>query len=96
MLLPYSSSDIYTGSMKWNDKLSELWFTHTRQIRLQFVTPSDNCQMGIMKAKVCRNERSVFWTMWDGFDPDNEKHNDLSDVAYIEAKGLKWRALERL
>jgi len=20
MLLPYSSSDIYTGSMKWNDK----------------------------------------------------------------------------
>jgi hypothetical protein len=52
--------------------------------------------MGIMKAKVCRNEKSVFWTMWDGFDPDNEEHKKLSDVAFIEAKGLKWSVLERL
>ncbi|MCR4749466.1 MAG: hypothetical protein K5877_06740 [Lachnospiraceae bacterium] len=71
----------------------ELWFTHTRQIRLQFVTPSDNCQMDIMKAKVCRNERALFWTRWDGFDPDNEEHRNLSDVAYIEAEGLKWRVV---
>lgn len=49
-----------------------------------------------MKAKVCRNERSLFWIMWDGFDPDNEEHRDLSDVAYIEAEGLKWRVLKRL
>ena len=33
------------------------------------------------------------WTMWDGFDPDNEEHRKLSDVAYIEAEGLKWRAV---
>ena len=71
----------------------ELWFTHTRQMRMLFVNPSDKCQMDIMKAKVCRNERSLFWTMWDGFDPDNEEHKNLSDVAYIEAEGLKWRII---
>jgi hypothetical protein len=71
----------------------ELWFTHTRQMRMLFVNPSDKCQMDIMKAKVCRNERSLFWTMWEDFDPDNEEHKNLSDVAYIEAEGLKWRII---
>ena len=71
----------------------ELWFTHTRQMKLLFVNPSDNCQMDIMKAKVCRNESSVFWTTWDEFDPDNEEHYHFHDVTFVESEGLKWRVI---
>ncbi len=44
-----------------------------------------------MKAKVCRNDKSVFWTMWDEFEPNNEEHKLLQDVIFVEAEGLKWR-----
>lgn len=71
----------------------ELWFIHTKQMRLLFVNPSDNCQMDIMKAKVCRNSRAFFWTMWDEFDPDNEEHRTDSDVVFVESERLKWRVL---
>lgn len=71
----------------------ELWFTHARRMRFSFVNPSDNCQMDIMRAKICRNGKSVFWAAWDAFDPDNEEHLTASDVMFVESEGLKWRTL---
>ena len=71
----------------------ELWFTHTKQMSFLFVNSSDNCQMDIMKAKVCRNESSVFWTTWDEFDPDNEEHHNFHDATFIESEGLRWRVI---
>ena len=69
----------------------ELFFTHTKQIKFHFNNPSDGYLSDIMKAKVCRNDKSVFWTMWDEFDPNNEEHKLLQDVIFVEAEGLKWR-----
>lgn len=69
----------------------ELWFTHTKQIRFLFSNPSDNCMSDIMKAKVCRNEKSVFWTSWIDFNPNKREHLSYSDVVLIEAEGLRWR-----
>ena len=48
--------------------------------------------MDIMKAKVCRNNNYIFWTMWDEFNPYNEEHHhgevdlvsetDQNDIEY--------------
>ncbi len=72
----------------------ELWFTHTKQIRFIFTNSSDKCLSDIMRAKVCRNSRSFFWTTWDEFAPDNEEHLSLNDIVLVEAEGLKWRYVE--
>ena len=72
----------------------ELWFAHTKQIKFLFVNPSDKCQMDIMKAKVCRNNNSIFWTMWDEFNPYNEEHQKLNDVVFVESECLKWRVIK--
>jgi len=71
----------------------ELWFTHTRQMRFLFANYCDNQLADILKAKVCRNERSYFWTMWDEFDPENEEHLTYNDVVFVESEGLKWRTI---
>lgn len=60
-----------------------------------FVNPCDKNLSDIMYAKVCRNEKSVFWSVWEEFDPYNEEHLSLRDVYHIEAHRLKWRVVER-
>ncbi len=72
----------------------ELWFTHTKQVRFIFVNPSDKCLSDIMRAKVCRNNRSLFWSTWDEFDPENQEHLSRTDIIFVEAEGLKWRYVE--
>ena len=69
----------------------ELWFTHTRQVRFIFSNPSDNRASDILEAKICRNEKSFFWTTWKDFDPYNKEHATYEDVILIESEGLKWR-----
>ena len=99
-----SVDDSLVGNMKQDNNLKilfqrldkspfsiELWFTHTKQIRFLFSNPSDNCMSDIMKAKVCQNEKSVFWTTWIDFDPNNIEQLSYSDVVLIEAEGLRWR-----
>ncbi len=73
----------------------ELWFINTKRMNMFFVNPCDKNLSDIMYAKVCRNEKSVFWTVWEEFDPYNEEHLSLSDVYHIEAYRLKWRVVER-
>lgn len=102
-----SVSDELVGDMRGDNDLKitfqrldrnpfsiELWFTHTRQMKFLFVNPSNNCQMDIMRAKVCRNNRSVFWIMWDEFDPEDEDHQRFNDVVFVESEGLRWRVIE--
>lgn len=72
----------------------ELWFTNTKRINMFFVNPQDNLLSDLLFAKVCRNEKALFWTVWEEFDPFNENHLKRSDVGYIEAYGLKWRISE--
>ena len=69
----------------------ELLFTHTKRISFVFVNPSDKCLSDILYAKICRNDKSIFWTLWKDFDPYNEEHLLTSDLTVIEAEGLKWR-----
>ena len=71
-----------------------MWFAHTKQIKFLFVNPSNKCQMDIMKAKVCRNNNSICWTMWDEFNPYNEEHQILNDVVFVESECLKWRVIK--
>ncbi|HAV90533.1 hypothetical protein [uncultured Eubacterium sp.] len=71
----------------------ELWFTHTRQVRFIFSNPSDNRASDILEAKLCRNDKSIFWTTWKDFDPYNKEHATYEDVILIEAEGMKWRFL---
>lgn len=72
----------------------ELWFTNTKRMNMFFVNPQDKNSSDILFAKVCRNEQSVFWTVWEEFDPFKEEHLSLSDLYFIEACGLKWRVVE--
>lgn len=72
----------------------ELWFTNTKRMNMFFNNPQDNFLSDIMYAKVCKNAKSFFWTVWEEFDPCNEEHLSLNDVKYIEAYGLKWRIVE--
>lgn len=72
----------------------ELWFTNTKRINMFFVNPQDNMLSDLLFAKVCRNEQSFFWTVWEEFDPFNENHMNRGDVGHIEAYGLKWRILK--
>ena len=44
--------------------------------------------------KVCRNNNSIFWTMWDEFNPYNEEHQKLNDVVFVESECLKWRVIK--
>lgn len=76
-----------------NDPFSvELWFTHTKRIsNFVFVNPGDNMLSDIMRAKVCKNEDSVYWTVWEDFDPYDNEHLSATDIKLIEAEGLKWR-----
>ena len=69
----------------------ELLFTHTKRLSFVFVNPTDKCLSDIMYAKVCKNDKSVFWTLWEDFDPYNEEHLSISDLTLIEADSLKWR-----
>ncbi len=72
----------------------ELWFTNTKRMNMFFANPSDNNLSDILYAKVCRNEKTVFWTVWEEFDPYDEEHLLYSDLYFIEAYGLKWRIVE--
>ena len=70
----------------------ELWFTNTKCVNLVFVNPPDKCLSNIIYAKVCRNDKSIFWTVWQEFNPNNEEH--LFGTTLIESSGLKWRIVE--
>ena len=72
----------------------ELWFTNTKRMNMFFHNPQQKYLSDILYAKVCRNEQSVFWTVWEEFDPYNEEHLSYSDLYFIEAYGLKWRIVE--
>lgn len=37
---------------------------------------------------------SIFWTMWDEFNPYNEEHQKLNDVVFVESECLKWRVIK--
>lgn len=72
----------------------ELWFTHTKRLNnFIFINPDDNCLSDILYAKVCRNDKSIFWTVWEEFNPYDEEHLSSNDIKLIEAAGLKWRVL---
>lgn len=70
----------------------ELWFTNTKRLSFVFANPTDNCLSDILYAKVCANDKSLFWTVWEEFDPNNEEH--ISGTTLIESDGLKWRIIE--
>lgn len=72
----------------------ELWFTHTKRLSFRFINPSDNLLSDILFAKVCKNDDSVFWTLWEDFNPDCKEHLSCKDLSIIEAEGLKWRIVE--
>ena len=72
----------------------ELWFNNTKRMNMFFHNPQQKYLSDILYAKVCRNEQSVFWTVWVEFDPYNEEHLSYSDLYFIEAYGLKWRIVE--
>ena len=72
----------------------ELWFTNTKRMNMFFVNPQENKLSDMLYAKVCRNENSLFWTVWKDFDPYNEEHLLLNDIYCIESQGLKWRIVE--
>ncbi len=99
----YVDSEL-TGHMKQRNNLKavfqrldhdpfsiELLFTHTKRLSFVFVNPSDKCLSDIMYAKVCKSDKSVFWTLWKNFDPYNEEHLSVSDLTLIEADSMKWR-----
>lgn len=69
----------------------ELWFYHTKHMNLVFTNPADNRMADIMEAKVCRNDESVFWTVWKDFDPYDPEN--LDGTMLIEAEGLRWRVV---
>lgn len=69
----------------------ELWFTHTKKLSFVFVNPSDKLLSDILYAKVCRNDKSVFWTVWRDFDPYNAEYLSESELTLIEADSMKWR-----
>lgn len=76
-----------------NDPFSiELWFKNTKRLSFVFANLTDNCMSDILYAKVCKNDKSFFWTVWDEFDPTNEEH--ILGTTLIEAYGLKWRIVE--
>ncbi len=70
----------------------ELWFLHTKTLHFAFVNPADNCMSDILYAKVCRNDSSIFWTVWKDFDPCDKAH--LSGTTLIESEELKWRMIK--
>lgn len=70
----------------------ELWFEHTKRIYMYFHN-GNKYLSDIMYAKVCKNEDSYFWTLWEEFDPTNKDHLDLNDVYLIEAESIKWRII---
>lgn len=72
----------------------ELWFTNTTRMNMFFNNPQEKHMSDILYAKVCRNEQTVFWTVWEEFDPYNEEHLSYNDLYFIEAYGLKWRIVE--
>lgn len=47
-----------------------------------------------MYAKVCKNDDSYFWTIWEDFNPTNKEHLEFNDVYLIEANSIKWRIIE--
>ena len=69
----------------------ELLFTHTKRLSFVFVNPMDICLSDIMYAKLCKNDKSVFWTLWEDFAPYNAEHLSISNLTLIEADSLKWR-----
>lgn len=70
----------------------ELWFEHTKRINMYFHN-GNKYLSDIMYAKVCKNDDSYFWTLWEEFDPTNKDHLDLNDVYLIEAESIKWRII---
>ena len=70
----------------------ELWFTNTKRVCFLFSNPQDNFMLDILYAKVCKNDKTFFWTVWDEFDPYDEEH--ILGTTLIEAYGLKWRIVE--
>ena len=72
----------------------ELWLTHTKRLsNFIFINPGDSCLSDLLYAKVCRNDKSIFWTVWEEFNPYDEEHLLSTDIKLIEAAGLKWRVL---
>ena len=71
----------------------ELWFIHTKRVNLFFVNPNERCLSDIYSAKVCRNDSSVFWTVYKDFDPYSEADLSARDIMLIEAEGLRWRII---
>lgn len=61
--------------------------------RLNFFAPLiDEYSACITYAKFVRSKNFIYWTKWKDFDPDKEDHLK-SDVAFIEAKRVKWRVI---
>lgn len=72
----------------------ELWFTHTKRLSFRFINPADNLLSDIMFAKICKNDDSIFWTLWEDFNPNCKDHLSYTDLTIIEAEELKWRIVE--
>lgn len=70
----------------------ELWFINTKRLSFVFVNPTDKCLSDILYAKVCKNDKSFFWTVWEEFEPNNEEH--ILGTTLIESNGLRWRIIE--
>lgn len=71
----------------------ELWFGHTKRINMYFHN-GNKFLSDIMFAKVCKNDESYFWTVWEEFEPNNKEQLEMKDVCFIEANSVKWRIIE--
>ena len=71
----------------------ELWFEHTKRINMYFQN-GNKYLSDIMFAKVCKNDKSYFWTIWEEFEPTNTEHLKINDVYLIEAESIKWRIVK--
>ena len=61
--------------------------------RFNYPTNEDELS-DILFAKIVKNDKYIYWTMWEDFDPNNEEHLNYNDFTLIEATKASWRSVD--
>lgn len=73
----------------------EIMFEYTKYFN--FFAPvgsEDSWRSEINFAKIVKNDKWMYWTTWEDFEPNNPEHFKYNDFILIQAQNVKWRIVK--
>lgn len=71
----------------------EIMFEMTKKINFYAPVQGDEDYnlADILYAKIVKDDRYFYWTMWKEFNPFNAEHLNYNDFTLIQSRKVKWR-----